>query len=60
MLKGKGLGTAVGDEGGFAPKLNSVEDAIESILEATKNAGYKGVREVRLALDVAASLAGME
>jgi enolase len=49
-----GLSTAVGDEGGFAPKLNSAEDAIESILEATKNAGYKAGKQIFLALDVAA------
>jgi enolase len=55
VLKKRGLSTAVGDEGGFAPKLNSVEDAIESILEATKNAGYKAGKEIFLALDVAAS-----
>ncbi|NOS69924.1 MAG: phosphopyruvate hydratase [Verrucomicrobia bacterium] len=55
VLKKRGLSTAVGDEGGFAPKLNSVEDAIESILEATKNAGYKAGKQIYLALDVAAS-----
>ncbi len=55
VLKQRGLSTAVGDEGGFAPKLNSVEDAIESILEATKNAGYKAGKQIYLALDVAAS-----
>lgn len=55
VLKKRGLSTAVGDEGGFAPKLNSVEEAIESILEATKNAGYKAGKEIFLALDVAAS-----
>ena len=55
VLKKRGLSTAVGDEGGFAPKLESVEDAIESILEATKNAGYKAGKEIFLALDVASS-----
>jgi len=55
VLKKRGLSTAVGDEGGFAPKLNSVEDAIESILEAIKNAGYKAGKQINLALDVAAS-----
>jgi enolase len=55
VLKKRGLGTAVGDEGGFAPKLNSVEDAIECILQATKDAGYKAGKQVFLALDVAAS-----
>ena len=55
VLKKRGLSTAVGDEGGFAPKLDSVEDAIESILEAVKNAGYKAGKEIYLALDVASS-----
>jgi len=55
VLKKRGLSTAVGDEGGFAPKLDSVEDAIESILEAVKNAGYKAGKEMFLALDVASS-----
>ncbi|HLP77707.1 MAG TPA: phosphopyruvate hydratase [Candidatus Paceibacterota bacterium] len=55
VLKKRGLSTAVGDEGGFAPKLDSVEDAIESILEATKNAGYKAGKQIYLALDVASS-----
>src|SRR3954463_11842144 len=55
VLKKRGLSTAVGDEGGFAPKLDSVEDAIESILQATKDAGYKAGKEIFLALDVAAS-----
>jgi len=55
VLKKRGLSTAVGDEGGFAPKLTSVEDAIESILQATKDAGYKAGKQIFLALDVAAS-----
>jgi len=55
VLKGKGLSTAVGDEGGFAPKLDSAEAAIEVILTATKNAGYKAGKEIFLALDVASS-----
>lgn len=55
VLKGKGLSTAVGDEGGFAPKLDSAEAAIEAILAATKNAGYKAGKEIFLALDVASS-----
>jgi len=55
VLKKRGLSTAVGDEGGFAPKLASVEDAIESILQATKDAGYKAGKQIFLALDVAAS-----
>src|SRR6516225_8228868 len=55
VLKKRGLSTAVGDEGGFAPKLDSVEDAIESILQAVKAAGYQAGKEIYLALDVAAS-----
>src|SRR5512142_691885 len=55
VLKKRGLSTAVGDEGGFAPKLDSVEDAIESILQAIKDAGYKAGKQIYLALDVAAS-----
>jgi enolase len=55
VLKKKGLSTAVGDEGGFAPKLDSAEAAIEAILQATKDAGYKAGKEIFLALDVAAS-----
>jgi enolase len=55
VLKKRGLSTAVGDEGGFAPKLAGVEDAVESILQATKDAGYKAGKQIFLALDVAAS-----
>src|SRR5436305_900218 len=55
VLKDKGLSTAVGDEGGFAPKLASTEAAIEAILQATKNAGYKAGKQIFLALDVASS-----
>ena len=55
VLKKKGLSTAVGDEGGFAPKLDSAEAAIEAILQATKDAGYKPAKQIFLALDVAAS-----
>jgi len=55
VLKKKGLSTAVGDEGGFAPKLDSAEAALEVILQATKEAGYKAGRQVFLALDVASS-----
>jgi enolase len=55
VLKGKGLSTAVGDEGGFAPKLDSAEAAIEVILAATREAGYKPGKEIFLALDVASS-----
>jgi enolase len=55
VLKKRGFSTSVGDEGGFAPKLDSVEDAIESILQATKDAGYKAGKQIFLALDVASS-----
>jgi enolase len=55
VLKKKGLSTAVGDEGGFAPKLESTEAAIEAILQAIKDAGYKPAKDIFLALDVAAS-----
>ena len=55
VLKSKGLNTAVGDEGGFAPDLNSNEEAVEVILEAVKEAGYKAGEDIYLALDVAAS-----
>jgi enolase len=55
VLKKKGLSTAVGDEGGFAPKLESTEAAIEAILQAIKDAGYKAGKQMFLALDVAAS-----
>src|SRR5437868_3181364 len=55
VLKKKGLSTAVGDEGGVAPKLDSAEAAIETILQATKDAGYEAGKEIFLALDVAAS-----
>ena len=54
-LHKKGLNTAVGDEGGFAPNLNSNEEAIEIILKSIEKAGYKPGEEVFLALDVAAS-----
>ncbi len=55
VLKQKGLSTAVGDEGGFAPKLGSVEEALDAILLAIKNAGYKAGKQIFLALDPAAS-----
>src|ERR1051325_6444207 len=55
VLKKKGLSTAVGDEGGFAPNLDSAEAAIEAILQATKDAGYKPGKQIFLALDVASS-----
>src|SRR5439155_23484106 len=55
VLKKQGLSTAVGDEGGFAPRLKSTEAAIEAILQAIKDAGYKASKQIFLALDVAAS-----
>lgn len=55
VLKGKGLNTAVGDEGGFAPNLDSNEEALETIVEAIKEAGYKPKEDVVLALDVAST-----
>lgn len=55
VLKGKGLNTAVGDEGGFAPNLRSNEEAIETILEAIGKAGYRAGGDVFLGLDAAAS-----
>ncbi|ATE76023.1 phosphopyruvate hydratase [Pseudomonas sp. B21-017] len=55
VLKARGLSTAVGDEGGFAPNLSSNEDALKVISEAVANAGYKLGTDVTLALDCAAS-----
>ena len=55
VLQAKGLNTAVGDEGGFAPNLGSSEEAIETIIEAIKKAGYTPGEEIFLAMDVAAS-----
>ena len=55
VLKKKGCSTAVGDEGGFAPKLGSVEEAIETIIQAIKDAGYKPGKDIYLTLDPAAS-----
>ncbi len=55
VLKSKGLNTSVGDEGGFAPNLSSNEEALETIVEAIKKAGYEPRKDVVLALDVAAS-----
>ncbi|MGH8029273.1 MAG: phosphopyruvate hydratase [Arenimonas sp.] len=55
VLKGKGLGTAVGDEGGFAPDLRSNEEALEVILEAVGKAGYTAGEDMLLGLDVASS-----
>jgi enolase len=55
VLKERGLSTAVGDEGGFAPKLKGTEDALESILKAVEKAGYKPGKDITIALDCAAS-----
>ncbi|MFP7171550.1 phosphopyruvate hydratase [Terribacillus sp. 7520-G] len=55
VLQSKGLNTGVGDEGGFAPNLSSNEEALETIVEAIKAAGYKPGEEVKLAMDVASS-----
>jgi enolase len=55
ILHGRGLSTAVGDEGGFAPALRSTEEAVEVLLEAVRRAGYRPGMDVALALDIAAS-----
>ncbi|MBQ5528701.1 MAG: phosphopyruvate hydratase, partial [Bacteroidales bacterium] len=55
VLKGRGLSTAVGDEGGFAPKLEGINDALDCIIEAIKNAGYVPGKDVTIAMDCAAS-----
>jgi enolase len=55
LLKSKGLSTAVGDEGGFAPAVRSNEEALDSILRAIDQSGYRPGRDVALALDAAAS-----
>ncbi|MDR9456432.1 MAG: phosphopyruvate hydratase [Salegentibacter sp.] len=55
VLHDRGLSTAVGDEGGFAPTLDGTEDALDTILEAIEKAGYKGGDEVMIALDCAAA-----
>ena len=55
ILKERGLATSVGDEGGFAPALASDEEAIETILEAVKRAGYEPGRDFKIAMDAASS-----
>ena len=55
VLKSKGLSTSVGDEGGFAPNLRSIEEALQVIMEAIEKTGYKAGDNVHLALDCAAS-----
>jgi enolase len=55
LLKARGLSTAVGDEGGFAPNFNGIEDALDTIMEAIKAAGYEPGKDVTIAMDCAAS-----
>ena len=55
VLKSRGLSTSVGDEGGFAPKLNGTEDAIETIQTAVNNSGYKFGEDILIALDCASA-----
>ena len=55
LLKARGLSTAVGDEGGFAPDFNGIEDALDAIMEAIKAAGYEPGKDVMIAMDCAAS-----
>lgn len=55
LLKKRGLSTAVGDEGGFAPALDGIEDALDSICTAIREAGYEPGRDVMIAMDCAAS-----
>ena len=55
LLKKRGLSTAVGDEGGYAPALNGINDALESICQAVKDAGYEPGKDVTIAMDCAAS-----
>ena len=55
ILKKRGLSTSVGDEGGFAPRLNNTEDALNTIVDSINKAGYKAGEDVMIALDCAAS-----
>lgn len=55
LLKKRGLSTAVGDEGGFAPALNGIEDALQCIVDAIQAAGYKPGKDITIAIDCAAS-----
>jgi len=55
LLKARGLSTAVGDEGGFAPALDGIEDALQIICDAIKAAGYEPGKDVKIAMDCAAS-----
>lgn len=55
LLKKRGLSTAVGDEGGFAPKFDGIEDALDSIIASIKDAGYEPGKDITIAMDCAAS-----
>ena len=55
LLKKRGLSTAVGDEGGYAPELDGIDDALESICQAIKDAGYEPGKDVTIAMDCASS-----
>ena len=55
LLKARGLSTAVGDEGGYAPNFDGIEDALDTIVEAIKKAGYEPGNDVKIAMDCAAS-----
>ena len=55
LLKSKNLSTAIGDEGGFAPNLNSNEETLDCIVEAINKSGYKLYTDVGIALDIAAT-----
>jgi enolase len=55
VLNARGLSTAVGDEGGFAPALDGIEDALDCIIEAIKKAGYKPAKDITIAMDCASS-----
>jgi len=55
VLKARGLSTAVGDEGGFAPKLKGIDDALDCIIEAIKKAGFEPGKDIKIAMDCAAS-----
>ena len=55
LLKARGLSTAVGDEGGYAPNFDGIEDTLDTIVEAIKKAGYEPGKDVKIAMDCAAS-----
>ena len=55
LLKARGLSTAVGDEGGYAPNFDGIEEALDTIVEAIKKAGYEPGKDVKIAMDCAAS-----